>query len=150
MAYSTLADLILYKNETILKQIAGESGVINEDWTTAAIAWADGEIDSYIGARYSVPLSSPPQVIENMSIQLAICRLYRRSNVSNGDAEKEAERVYERLEKIENGEAFLPGISLASDDVAIINPFTDPDRGNYDEPLHHMGNLGYGTDDEDD
>lgn len=149
MAYSTQANLESYKDEDILKIIAGAGGVITAALVTAAIAWADGEIDFYIGNRYSVPLTSPPQVITNMSVQLAICRLYRRSSASNQDAENECKRVYDQLEKIRDGEAQLPGTTTSSDDVAIIHPFTDDDKGDYDEPLHHMGNMEYSTSEDD-
>ena len=80
MAYSTLTDVKKLIPEDTLIQLTDDegAGVINEARVTEAIAQADSEIDSYLGIRYSVPLSPVPDVVKKLSVDMAIYNLYSR------------------------------------------------------------------------
>ena len=109
MAYSDKAGLIKTKDEVILKQIAGEGGVINDDWIDEAIEDADAKIDFYCTGYYTVPFSPVPKIIKRWSKQLAICGLYRRSNRANEDAETQCKNITDSLISISEGDLEVPG-----------------------------------------
>jgi len=125
MAYSAKADLIMAKDETILKQIAGTDGVINDDWIGEAIEAADASIDVNCEKYYTIPFSPVPKIIKKWSVQLAICWLYHRSNVSNKSAEDECGKVSEKLKLISEGELDVPGGSKKLTGVVVSDVYAD-------------------------
>ena len=60
-----------------------DTGVIDE-----AIADADEEIDSYLAARYTVPVSPVPGIVKKLSVDIAIWNLYARRTVQDDNREK--------------------------------------------------------------
>jgi phage gp36-like protein len=82
MSYSALSDITDDLDEEILIQLTDDedTGAVNESRVTAAIAKADAEIDSYLSKRYTLPLSSTPEVIKKLSVDIAIWNLYSRRN----------------------------------------------------------------------
>lgn len=80
MAYCTINDIKDQIDEEILIQLTDDenAGSVNETRVTAAITAADGEIDSYLSRRYTVPLASTPEVIKKVSVDIAIWNLYSR------------------------------------------------------------------------
>ena len=70
-----------------------------------AIDQADREIDAYLSACRSVPLSPVPPLVANISGVLAVCGLYRRrthAELPEGWA-RERERCLKLLERIAEG-----------------------------------------------
>lgn len=66
-------------SETLLKLADCDGdGQPDIDVIEAAISDADAEIDTYLGNRYKVPLSSPPALVRAMSVVLAIDSLFAR------------------------------------------------------------------------
>lgn len=82
MAYCVLADL---QNATsaddliLLTDDAGTGAVVTAK-ITWAIAKADAYIDSYLRAQVTVPLTTVPTEVKEVSISLAIYYLYERRN----------------------------------------------------------------------
>lgn len=60
---------------------APTTGAVNQTILNQVIANASGEIDSYVGSRYSVPLVPTPPSVEAMAIVITCYRLYRRREV---------------------------------------------------------------------
>lgn len=52
--------------------------VIDDTVLTRALQAADGEIDSYIGGRYSLPLAIVPTILRDAAIDIARYRLHDR------------------------------------------------------------------------
>lgn len=125
MAYSEKADLIKAKDETILKQIAGENGIINDDWIDESIEAADAKIDIHCGKYYTVPFTTVPKIIKRWSVQLAICWLYRRSNKSNESAETQCENITEMLKLISDGELEVPGSTKKTSGMVVSETYED-------------------------
>ena len=125
MAYSEKADLIMAKDETILKQIAGESGVINDDWINEAIEAADAQIDMNCEKKYTVPFTTVPKIIKKWSVQLALCWLYRRSNMANKSAEDECGKINDSLTLISEGKKEIPGGVKKTTGVVIADVYED-------------------------
>lgn len=80
MAYSLQADLLEQISEDKLTQLTDDddTGSIDSDVITRAIADADAEIDGYAGTLYDVPFSPVPVSIRKRSVDIAIYNLYAR------------------------------------------------------------------------
>lgn len=93
-----------------------ETGVTDTDVVTDCISQSDGEIDLYCRGRYSEAGLSGSTLIERWSTILATCYLCeRRGNPVPDSLAKEADRIYERLEKIQTGAMQLPGVAFGQD-----------------------------------
>lgn len=76
-AYTTKDELILRFTEDELKAIAGDDdGEIDSAKVAKAIADAAATIDSYIGARYALPLATVPDQVKSAAEDLARYQLY--------------------------------------------------------------------------
>ncbi|PYG86732.1 uncharacterized protein DUF1320 [Ruminiclostridium sufflavum DSM 19573] len=53
-----------------------------------AISDAEAEIDGYLAKRYSLPLSSVPQVVNKFAKDISIYNLYSRIGIDENDREK--------------------------------------------------------------
>lgn len=108
MVYCSEDDLLKMVPQAELAELTTESGeapdsrVINE-----AISQADAEIDSYLGVRYVVPLSSPPARVKALSIDLAIYHLYSRRSVIPPVRQQKYEAAVAFLQQVGAGQAVL-------------------------------------------
>jgi len=77
-AYCTQADLVARFGESELIANSDRAGAaeIDSAVVAAAIAKASNTIDSYIGARYALPLASPDPVLQGLCEDLARHALY--------------------------------------------------------------------------
>jgi phage gp36-like protein len=82
MSYATKADLgdRLTDKQLIELTDFDNAGVIVDSRITAAINDASAKIDSYAGARYSVPLAQSDQV-KNLCLDLTVWRLFTNRNL---------------------------------------------------------------------
>jgi phage gp36-like protein len=78
MSYCTSADLIARFSETEIAQLSDteDRETVNEAVVSAAITDAAGEIDSYLGGRYAVPVASPDARLAAVCMDIARYRLY--------------------------------------------------------------------------
>jgi len=78
MTYATQQDLIDRFGETELVQLSNRAGGATVDATVVdrALADADAEIDSYLAARYTLPLSPVPEVVARLAADMARFYLY--------------------------------------------------------------------------
>jgi phage gp36-like protein len=78
--YSTLADIKKLLPEEVIVQLTDDEGLgaVGQARVDEAVTQADAEIDSYIGGRYSVPLSTVPDIVKKHSVDIAIYNLYSR------------------------------------------------------------------------
>jgi phage gp36-like protein len=109
MAYCTLSDIKDRIDEEVLIQLTDDEGlgVINEDRVSAAIDEADAEIDSYLSARYTVPLTPIPTVIKTLSVAIAIWNLYSRRGIVDEMRQERYKAAVGLLEKMAKGVATL-------------------------------------------
>jgi phage gp36-like protein len=117
MAYCTLEDLKKALPEAALEELTDDEGAgsIQDARVTEAIAQADALIDTYLGGRYAVPLSSVPAVVRQCSVDIALYYLYKRTVEGFAEsitepntrrtAYKDALRI---LEDIRSGKMGLP------------------------------------------
>ena len=89
--YCTRDDLRTRFGEIELRQIAAADSGHGTDETRIARALADatGEVDTYLGTRYPVPLATVPDAIARVAADIARYRLYDQA------APEEVRRRYE-------------------------------------------------------
>jgi len=78
--YCTIEDIRRYVSEETLTELTDDtsSGSVDTDIVDGIITDAADEVNSYIQARYTVPLASVPRFISQLTIEIAIYRLYKR------------------------------------------------------------------------
>lgn len=78
MPYATQQDLVDRFGEDELRQLTDRdnSGSIDTAVLDQALADASEEIDSYVGARYRLPLSTVPQILVRWAADIARYHLY--------------------------------------------------------------------------
>jgi phage gp36-like protein len=110
MAYCTQDDLLKMIPLTELAELTAESGDDPDpDVVDEAIEKADAEIDSYLGARYAVPLSPVPARVKGLSVDLAIFHLYSRRSVAPEVRQQRYEAALGFLERVAAGQLALEG-----------------------------------------
>jgi phage gp36-like protein len=113
VAYCTLDDIKKALPETTLRNLTDDErlGRINQGRLDEAIARADGEIDTYLGGRYAVPLSPSdiPDIVRSCSVDISVYHLYKRKveevPPTRDDAYRNALRV---LREVRDGKMKLP------------------------------------------
>jgi phage gp36-like protein len=55
---------------------------------TKAITKADSEINLFVGSHYTIPLPEVPDIIKQISVELAICNLKKKKDLVDDDYEK--------------------------------------------------------------
>lgn len=84
-----------------------EDGVADAAVLAEAIAQADGVIDSYLAARYTVPLATVPATIRSASVDLTVRRLYGRRGLVNEARENAYKAAMDYLKALAAGSATL-------------------------------------------
>jgi phage gp36-like protein len=126
MAYCTLEDLKKALPEAALEELTDDEGAgsIQDARVTEAIAQADALIDTYLGGRYAVPLSSVPAVVRQCSVDIALYYLYKRTVEGFAEAGDSTRRTAYKdavrtLEDIRSGKMGLPIASADDSGFAI-------------------------------
>lgn len=115
MAYSSLSDLLLMIPAEELAELTTDTGEVPDSQVVAeAIAQADAEIDAYAGRRYPVPLSPAPVQVKNLSVDLALYRLYSRRCLAPAVRQQRYEAAISFLKEVAGGQAVLEGVSPTS------------------------------------
>jgi phage gp36-like protein len=130
MPYSLKADLLTEISEDELIQLTDDesAGIVNEARVSAAIAKADGIIDSYCGQVETVPFTAVPGIIKQHSVTIAIYFLYsRRSAVSEVRAQNYKDAIA-HLKDIATGKAALAPVSTDDYEQTLQTSHTDEDR----------------------
>lgn len=118
MAYCAQADIEKLIPELELAELTTESGSTpDSDVVTEAIAKADAIIDAYCGKQYSVPFDSVPEMVESLSIDIAVYRLYLRRRVVPDPARQRYEDAMAFLKDVSRG-AVVIGTTDSPPDTA--------------------------------
>lgn len=77
MAYATVEDLVALfgKEEVLLLSTRGTSDEMDRTALETAISYAGSEVDSYLSARYAVPLDPVPPVVMMVTADIVRYRL---------------------------------------------------------------------------
>ena len=109
MPYETAAGLIaFYGSESAAAITAtGNSDEPDNAKITTALADASAQVDSYLGARYTLPIANPPVTLKNAVRSLAWQALHQQ--VENDAAVRAAMEARRWLEQVAQGKATLGG-----------------------------------------
>jgi phage gp36-like protein len=115
MAYSTRADIeARFGRGAVLGFVDDDaSGAAASDeaaFINSAIATADHQIDSMLSNRYGVPFTTPPDLVRDLSCDLAFYEMSKRRGRLDAFIDKirgDAERV---LRELSGGGRSLPGV----------------------------------------
>lgn len=136
--YSTQSDLETRIDPQLLRALADDDadGLADTDVVDAAIADADSLIDTYLRARYTVPLSPAPDAVRSISASVAIYFLLtRRREIVPSEHQKRYEAAIRLLDHLARGEIALAAAqSSASPHLPQSNRETD-DRTFDDDSL---------------
>lgn len=79
-AYAVLADVqdMVDADELVRLTDDAGSGTADEALVTNQLAKASAEMDGYLGARYALPLGSPPEILTSICVDIAVFNLYSR------------------------------------------------------------------------
>lgn len=113
MAYATQDDIItLYSEDALYVADRDGDGVVETDAVARALTSASGEIDSFIGVRYSLPLTIPtgetaPDLLKQFCVDIAVYRLALSRDVLSEEHRRRYEDTIKHLERIAKGTASL-------------------------------------------
>lgn len=123
--YATQQDIIDLYSESALLVVADrdDNDVIDSVVVDRALQHATEEIDSYVGQRHSLPLSSVPGVLKRICIDIALYRLSPDSSYTE-EKRQRYEDAIAHLEKLASGKIVLglpevPGQEDANDTIEI-------------------------------
>lgn len=114
--YITIADLRSHVPERDLRQLTDDEqmGSVNQDRVDEAIGYASELIDGYLRGRYTLPLSTVPELVKKLAVDLAVYRLFsRRVGLMAEEVEARYRNAVKLLEQVQRGVLSM-GIESAS------------------------------------
>jgi phage gp36-like protein len=132
MAYCSQSDIEKQIPTLELAELTTESGSTPDAANVIeAIAKADAEIDSYLGAVFAVPLSVAPARVKSLSEDISIYYLYMRRSTIPEVRQKAYDDAIAFLKLVAIGKASIPSTSVsASSGVQIESSAPVFDRDN--------------------
>jgi len=115
MSYVSNSDVEERLGSAAYVQLTDDSGTgsADEDKVTEARLGAEGEVNSYLGRRYAVPVdttvhSELAAVLKSVTLDLAECRLHARRPPVPDDVRQKRHASVQWLQRVAAGEAVLP------------------------------------------
>lgn len=106
--YAVQADIeAIYSQDALYIADRDGDGVVDADAVARALTTASGEIDSYIGVRYTLPLEAAPELLKQFCVDIAIYRLALSRDVLSEEHRRRYEDTIRHLDKIAKGTASL-------------------------------------------
>jgi phage gp36-like protein len=126
VAYCAKSDLVERFGESELKELTDETLAtrVSDAEVASACDEASSEIDTYLGQRYTLPLSVIPAIVKKWASDMARFFLWGDRAGEGHPVRLACEDAREALKNISTGKAQLPGqdpdTSVASSAVAIV------------------------------
>lgn len=115
MTYATQANLTDRFGEAMLVNLtdraAVATSVIDAVVINRALVDTDSVIDSYLGTRYVLPLSTVPPMVVDLALQIAIYKLH--VNDPDPKISKDYDVALKMLDKISTGAIAIPAEGIA-------------------------------------
>jgi phage gp36-like protein len=107
--YATASDLAARMQARLIAELSGsEDGEPVAVRVEQALADAAAEIDSYLGARFALPIAEPPPVLTRIACDIAIYRLFETARDDDvKDSRKRYEDAIRWLKAAADGEVAL-------------------------------------------
>lgn len=128
MPYATLDDLIERAGAAEIRDIADRDrdGILDDDVITKALQDADNLINTYIGAKYTVPLVAVPPIVTTWAVSIA--RYFLHHNGAPDQVKADYEDAKAAAKDVARGVGTLavapgdPGINTSSGTVMAEHP----------------------------
>ena len=118
MSYVTNADIEERLGSTAYVQLTDDagSGSADEDKVTEARLAVEGEVNSYVGRRYAVPVSVTGNqelagVLKGVTLDLAEYRLHARRPPVPEEIRRKRDAAVQWLQRVASGAVVLPAVS---------------------------------------
>ncbi|MFB9372419.1 gp436 family protein [Algimonas porphyrae] len=105
--YATREDIVSRFGEDVLIGAADADGLIVDARITAALEAASAEINSYVGVRHTLPLTSVPPILVEHCVVMAIYKLNSGADMGTEDMETRNKQALGWLKDLSNGRATL-------------------------------------------
>lgn len=137
MAYATESNLLDRITEQQLIQLTDDNnlGQVDSGKVTAAIAAADGIIDSYAAGKNKLPLVGN-EIVEKLSVDLTLYELYSRRGLASEVVKDRRDQAINQLKSVSAGQASLN--QDAKKQVGVAEVLT-PDRTAQEDKLRFGG-----------
>ena len=111
MAYSTIDTITLQFGaaEVLLVSDRDKDGNADVGVVAQAISDADGEIDSYLGVKYQVPINPVPAIVVTASATIAMYRMSYDAGTLTDEKRRRYEDLIRWLRDVASGKAVLDG-----------------------------------------
>jgi phage gp36-like protein len=107
-AYATQADIAtLYGANALVVADHNRDGIVDSAAVTRSLTSASDEIDTYLAARYTLPLTEVPGFLKTLAVDIALYRLALSADVLSEEHRKRYEDALGHLKRIAKGEAAL-------------------------------------------
>jgi phage gp36-like protein len=108
MAYATHDDITtLYSEDALYVADRDGDGVADGAAIARALTSASGEIDSFLGVRYALPIEAASDLLVQFCVDIAIYRLALARDVLSEEHRRRYEDTIKHLQKIADGKATL-------------------------------------------
>lgn len=118
MPYATQADITeLYGANALVVADHNRDGIVDTAAVARALDMASGEMDTYLGRRYTLPLPVTPSHLVQLCVDIALYRLALSQDVASQEHRTRYEDALSVLTKIATGT------------IALVLPASDPGGG---------------------
>ena len=121
MAYCDRNDIKRVIPEADLIELTSDGQEVDWGVVDNAILRASAIVDSYLGVRYSVPISPVPKILEDKATDIAVYLIYEKRAVGMTEVPEDVRRRYEDaiqwLKEVRDGKAVLSGVSVGGEQV---------------------------------
>ena len=109
MSYATTEQISERYGADVLLLLADRDrdGAADAAVVEQALADAAAEIDTYLAAKYDLPLTETPDILTRLAVDIAVYRLAAEADLSTDERRKRYEDAVKLLERVARGEASL-------------------------------------------
>ncbi|MBT2131221.1 gp436 family protein [Aliiroseovarius lamellibrachiae] len=108
MTYATQDDIVtLYSEDALYVADRDGDGVVDAEAVARALRSAGGEIDSYIGIRYTLPIPGEHELLKQFCVDISVYRLASSRDVLTEEHRTRYDDAIKHLIKIGEGKASL-------------------------------------------
>ena len=107
-AYALQSDIVtLYGQNSLVVADHDRDGIPDSAAVTRALAAASDEIDTYLAARYTLPLPEVPGFLKTLTVDIALYRLALSAEVLSDEHRRRYDDALLHLRRIAEGKAAL-------------------------------------------
>ena len=117
MSYATHADFVIKYDPSLIGRSVDDSGGEQavQSFIEAYLSQASAFIDSYIGVRYVLPLTSTHDSLRRAAMIIAWHDMEQRRGLTREMQDPEYTAIIQWLEKVKEGDLYLAGETVRTD-----------------------------------